>query len=67
MKIIKKGKPPSEQVYRGTCYYCGCVVECTQAEVKSGGEDPRDGYSYNYVKCPTCGKDLGVEKKGKGK
>lgn len=44
MRIVKHGKVPS-CCYRGTCYSCGCVVECTAAEVKKS----------KIVDCPTFG------------
>lgn len=52
MKIIKKGTPPSDKVYEGTCRSCKTVVEFKQSEGKVT-HDQRDG-NFVSVRCPVC-------------
>ncbi len=53
MKIIKHGKTfDTGRKFKGTCDYCGCVVECVKKEIKMT-MDQRDG-DYYWVKCPEC-------------
>lgn len=44
MKIVRPGRVPV-CCYRGTCYSCGCMVECTAAEVRKN----------KIINCPTLG------------
>lgn len=52
MKILRKGNPQEERLYRGDCRNCGCQIEFKQHEGKIV-RDPRDG-DYIQVNCPTC-------------
>jgi len=56
MKIISKGKPKAERVWRGQCYDCKSVVEAMESEMHGVKEDQRDGWFADSVKCPVCGK-----------
>lgn len=53
MKIIKRGAPPKEKKYEGTCHTCKSVLEAEASEVNFV-DDQRDG---NYIsgECPVCG------------
>jgi hypothetical protein len=53
VEIIKRGQPPSEKRYEGTCHTCGTVVSFKAAEAEEL-HDPRD-HSVTYkVVCPVC-------------
>ncbi len=57
MKIIKAGKKKPQR-FRGTCQFCGCVVEVENGEscIKYD-TDPRESHQP-YVKCPQCKTDF---------
>ena len=62
MKIIKAGKEqekPEDRLYTGTCWNCGCEVECKKCELEYDREAWRDipGTPTHIVVCPTknCG------------
>lgn len=58
MKIIKQGIPqqkPEDKLYTGSCYNCGCEVECKQSELQYYGEAPYPGTFGSFVECPTNG------------
>jgi len=52
MEIIKRGTPPGEQLYTGTCRMCTTEVrfKLNEAEIHS---DQRDGEIIS-VACPVC-------------
>lgn len=52
MRVIRRGKKPSEQLMRGTCQTCHTEVECKKGEA-SPDSDPREPASY-HVTCPEC-------------
>lgn len=62
MKIIKRGTPPSEDIFGGTCFRCKTVIECTRAEVPKVEYDQRDDDEYGNVKCPVCAGLISVGK-----
>ncbi len=55
MRIIKHGKPPSEELYNGTCYKCKAIVECKKGELKYNACDSLDQRESPWysVQCPT--------------
>lgn len=57
MKIISKGNPKAERVWRGTCYHCESVIEATERELVTHN-DQRDGWYCNPVICLVCGKQM---------
>ncbi len=52
MKIIKRGKLPSQKKWRGTCRQCKTIVEALQEEL-SVTSDQRDG-EIGTANCPVC-------------
>lgn len=52
IKIIKRGTPPEEVIYHGTCHRCGTEIEFQRKDAKFDG-DQRDGW-YLKVACPVC-------------
>lgn len=53
MKVIKQGKLPGKQIYRGTCSNCNTEVEFTEEEGKYMSCQ-KDG-DWCEVMCPTIG------------
>lgn len=59
MKIIRKGTPPTDRYYQGTCHTCMSVVEFQEKEeCVTRVKDARDG-DYFSVECPVC-KEAGI-------
>lgn len=52
MKIINRGVPPQENLFRFTCSNCKSLLECKQGEMKHYS-DQRDGEWWN-IDCPVC-------------
>ena len=61
MDILKVGKLPGNENFRGKCTHCGCEVQCTKAETRAS-RDERD-HGILFVDCPTegCLKAISVE------
>lgn len=56
MKILKHGRLPEEDIFRGTCSYCKTEFECKRHEGKMHyARDQRDE-NYLTVDCPVCTK-----------
>lgn len=57
MKIIRRGTPPGEKIYRGTCPDCRTVVEFKESEaqvVDVPPDRPFDQTRLVQVDCPVC-------------
>ena len=52
IKLITKGIPPQEKVYKTTCSSCHSTYEYTKMDLKHCN-DPRDPFSY--FDCEVCG------------
>ena len=55
MEILRPGKSPAKDTFRGTCRRCGCEVRCTRAETKWLDGDRPSEAGCHYVACPTPG------------
>ena len=55
MEITRKGTPPSERVWLGSCHNCGSEAKAKQSEMKNITYDQREGGSFSWEKCPVCG------------
>lgn len=55
MKVIRKGKPPEENIWTGHCRSCGSVIEAKQAELKNIQSDQREGTQFSWECCIVCG------------
>lgn len=56
MRIIKPGKPPRDAVkWRGTCRACRAEVEAHCYEITHEIVDYREGGSFSWEVCPSCG------------
>jgi hypothetical protein len=53
MKVINRGIPSSERLWRGTCCNCKSEVEAKERELKHITYDQRDG-SFSWEVCPVC-------------
>jgi hypothetical protein len=54
MRIIKRGKPPAEVKWEGTCGQCSSVIEAKADEIQVEW-DQRETGSYGRANCPVCG------------
>lgn len=54
MEIIKRGVPPPERLWRGTCSKCESVAEAFERELTKVTQDPRDGTKHSWEICPVC-------------
>lgn len=52
MKIITRGIPPEEKLYRSLCIYCKTVFQYIAKEAKLVS-DQREG-DYLSIACPVC-------------
>lgn len=61
MLLIKKGKIPAEQRWRGRCGTCKAKYEMTRGEVKANGAIhigvSMRGDTYCAIRCPYCNAD----------
>ncbi len=55
MKIIKKGTNPKDKKWVGSCRECGAEAIATQSEMNHITHDQREGSSFSWEKCPSCG------------
>jgi hypothetical protein len=53
VEILKRGTPPAERTFRGTCYECKSEVRAKAGEIQVVHED-RDG-EFGRGGCPVCG------------
>lgn len=51
VKVIKRGKPPSERRFQISCYKCDSVLEFTAGEATVLPENRNDVWS---IICPVC-------------
>ncbi len=56
MKIVKRGTPPKDTVFAGTCFQCKSDLECTRDELPSYNPgDYRSEGEFGHADCPVCG------------
>jgi hypothetical protein len=60
VKVIHRGKPPSQHIWQGTCRSCESVVEAAEWELTNIQEDLREGTRFAWQKCIVC--DAGDDK-----
>lgn len=58
MKVLKRGKKPSNLSSRISCQYCRALLLVTLADAKTSGAD-RDG-AYHVFRCPECSSGIWV-------
>lgn len=56
MEVIRKGKPPSERVWEGTCTHCRSVMQAKESELKVT-DDQRDG-PFAKASCLVCSQEF---------
>lgn len=55
MKVIKKGTPPGERIWKGQCRQCGSEVEALQKELSDiNFGDYRSEGPFCWMTCPVC-------------
>lgn len=55
MNVVRRGTPPEEVVWHGTCSTCHSAIEAQACEVKVyGGPDPRTEGPHATAPCPVC-------------
>lgn len=57
-KIIKEGNNKANKVWIGSCRQCKAVYECTGSDITHETFDHREGDSFSWEKCPSCGSGL---------
>lgn len=55
MNILEKGRLPADQIFRGRCTNCNCLIECTSKEIVHDLDE--DGGVFGERACPTDGCD----------
>jgi len=59
IKIIVRGKAPSEKVWKGTCSSCKSVLEWKEADATyKQNATQRDPDPFTQIPCPVCGKTV---------
>ena len=53
MKITKRGIPPGDRVWKGSCKTCGSEAEATRDEMTHINTD-FEGDEYSWETCPVC-------------
>lgn len=54
MKVVKRGVPPSERIWMGTCHNCKSQMEEVETKLTNPRHDQRDGHMAQET-CPVCG------------
>lgn len=57
MKVIKRGVPPTERVWRGTCSNCKSTMEEMESKLYAPTHDQREGCMALEI-CPICGENF---------
>ena len=57
MKVVHRGKPSGETVYRGTCHNCKSIMEEKAAKLKIE-HDQREQCTFAHAECPVCRRDF---------
>ena len=57
-KIVKEGHNKANQVWSGSCRQCSAVYECIGSDITHETFDQREGGSFSWQKCPSCGAGL---------
>lgn len=63
MKIISRGVPPADKVYRGQCHNCNTVAEAKASELTIHPATQRDS-AWAITNCPVCDKNMVFYEKG---
>lgn len=55
IRVTKRGNPPSERIWKGTCRACQSEGEALENELTNITHDQREGGAFSWEKCPVCG------------
>lgn len=58
MKIITRGVPPKDALWRGECDVCGSIAEALGSEMTNIKYDRMYNESLSWEKCPVCGASI---------
>jgi len=58
MKVVRKGKPPKEEIFQGECHTCKSVMEEKRANLTIVVGDQREPGDFAHAVCPVCGSDF---------
>lgn len=62
MKLIKRGVPPAERIWRGKCNMCNSEYEAIQGEIVAkldeGHQDMKDHLRIVQAKCEVCSRQF---------
>ena len=59
MKIVKKGRDVSQDVFMGTCSFCETEIECTRTEARWSSV----GCERPQCTCPNCQHQINLSNK----
>lgn len=54
MRVTKRGNPPCDRKWHGTCRKCEAEAEAVETELRVQ-DDTREGTQFAWHKCPVCG------------
>jgi len=54
MKILKRGKNPDDQPWRGRCTHCRSKIEAVRSELEEVEYDQREHGYFGRTPCPVC-------------
>ena len=55
IKVVKRGNPPQEKKWKGTCSNCRSEVECLGSDITSfEAGDYRSLGPFSWEECPVC-------------
>ena len=57
MKILKRGKDPKEDKWRGRCPNCKSEMEAARNEVQVEWDQKEQG-EFGRARCPVCGNEM---------
>ncbi len=55
MRITKTGRDPKKRKWCGECRACGAEADATESEMTHVTIDQREGGSFSWEVCPSCG------------
>lgn len=56
MKIIYRGTPSEERIWKGTCYWCDSILEAQQKELAIVYAQSQRDTDFAKSDCPVCKK-----------
>lgn len=60
MKVLKRGTPPEDNIFRGTCNHCRSEIEAERRELNDIQYDQREKGELAPAICPVCKRSMFV-------